>query len=226
MKKLFKSEAFAPTVSAILVFSLVFNLWLGVKLIHAKHIIQAADSRITAIDTTKSASESTNKDDIIKSLEEENKKLKADQGENKKQEDTHRDEKTAASVTVEKFIKEYEQLVTERPDRENQIPRFKPLATEKMIKQLFPDGVVQNQMADKDDYTGLHTHRSIENIAVFTNADQLGKDEGKALAKITIKTTVDGAEDRKNVSSKLVEFTLKKDSGQLKVDSFVTNYVK
>ena len=95
-----------------------------------------------------------------------------------------------------------------------------------MIKQLFPDGVVQNQMADKDDYTGLHTHRSIENIAVFTNADQLGKDEGKALAKITIKTTVDGAEDRKNVSSKLVEFTLKKDSGQLKVDSFVTNYVK
>ena len=88
MKKLFKSEVFAPTVSAILVFSLVFNLWLGVKLIHAKHIIQAADSRITAIDTTKSASESTDKDDIIKSLEEENKKLKADQGENKKQEDT------------------------------------------------------------------------------------------------------------------------------------------
>ncbi|MDK6292882.1 hypothetical protein QP095_10380, partial [Aerococcus urinae] len=68
-------------------------------------------------------------------------------------------------------------------------------------------------------------NRTVDNISVFLNEEELEKEEPVAMAKVTITTHIENAEDRNNTSSKIMEIHLKKVDGQLKVDSFSTNFL-
>lgn len=228
MKNLIKKPSFIAGVIALLVASVCFN---GVLAYINNNLTNELEKTRQAVSINRNnGDESSDKDKLIKSLEEENAKLKNDKN---SQQNRNPDDKnkatsnvTSTKTLVEDFIKNYEELSTQRPDYDNQIPKFKPLVTDNLLKQLFPE-VPQDQMAKTEDEINDHNiyNRTVDNISVFLNEEELEKEEPVAMAKVTITTHIENAEDRNNTSSKIMEIHLKKVDGQLKVDSFAINFL-
>ncbi|MCY3067609.1 MULTISPECIES: hypothetical protein [Aerococcus] len=229
MKNLIQKPSFIAGVIALLVASVCFN---GVLAYINNNLTNEVEKTRQAISVNQEnkVEKSSDKDQLIKSLEEENKKLKESKN-NQQDENTKNHQNSSSNITstkslVEDFIKNYEELSTQRPDYDKQIPKFKPLVTENLLKQLFPE-VPQNQMAMTEDEINDHNifNRSIDNISIFMNEEELQKEEPIAMAKVTITTHIENAKDRNNTKSKIMEIHLKKVDGQLKVDSFSTNFL-